>query len=359
MFLFLTLFTVAAAAPADAEQSKREVVVYDQGLTIGQPHHPVSVKLNGRIQGRYTATNRNDGSALESEFSFRRVRASAAGHVGTPRLTYKVQVAFEDGVELADAMSDIHIAPERLSVRFGRFKRGTYRHHLTSSGKLALVDRAITHRAFDGGRDFGVAAHNGVTGSQSVTWMLGAFRDTSNRTPLAERATSEPTEVTGFEPALTARIGWNYGAVSGFDEIDWEDGGFRAGLGLSAFESIDANRDGDGRLRAAFDWAVQYEYINVTGDVHVAMQQPGEGAEYDGWGFQQQVTAVFFGRLSPALRFAVVDPVGRHEMTELTFALGYYFLRHRLKLQTDTSWLRHGAIGSNELLGRAQVQVIF
>lgn len=347
----VTLATVPASADED---SSEPLVAYDDGLRIGRSSDIASAKLSGRVQARYEGEREARGET-ESEVRLPRIRAAARGHLLTRRLSYHVQLAFEKGFEIKDANLEVAVIEDQLLIRAGKFKRPTYRDFLTSSGKLALVDRGITHSAFDGDRDIGVMAHNDLTSSKRLTWAVAVFRDTSDRIAFADRGTIEEPDPLPFEPSVAVRLGVNGGPIKGFDDIDWKGAGPPPAwsTAISALQSIDTEGDGGNRLRAAFDYSVQHGHVSLTGDVHLAASEAG----YDGWGFHQQLAALLFGTLGPVARVAVVDPTGDDVTTELTGGLNWFLREHKLKLTGDVSMIRGD--GDDLRRARVQVQVVF
>ena len=344
----------AAAEPSDTSDVNAEPVVrYDKGLRFGRDDDAASLKVGGRIQGRYTA-EREAPEPAGDEWTVPRLRASARGHVGPVR--YGAQLAMEKGVELRDAYLDVTVVPDILRIRLGKWKMPGARHHLNSSGRLALVDRAITHKAFDHTRGIGVMAQNGVEGKQLFGWAVGVFLDDTNRLRFAERADGENLD-RPYEPAIGARVGLNFGEAKVTDEVYWAAGPARAAIGAFAIESVDTRGDGDGRLRTGLDWIAGYGIVSVSGDAQVAIQQTATGAEYDGVGFHQQVAALLMGRLLPAVRFAVVDPTGTSARSELTAGLTIFAMQHRLKIGGDVSGIR--SVDARATRARLQAQLVF
>jgi hypothetical protein len=351
----LATFVCFDAGIAAAESEADPIVRYDNGLTVGGGDDVASVKLGGRAQGRHT-TERQGTDPSTSEWAAKRLRLSAKGHLGTPRLKYYGQLAFEDGFEVRDAFLDFAIVPDVLRIRAGKGKMPGARHHLNSSGRLALVDRAITHKAFDSSRGIGLLLQNGVEGKQLFGWAVGAFLDDTNRLRFADRADGAKV-VRPFEPVLVARVGVNLGGLKVTDEINWE-GGAGAAIGAFAVESLDTRGDGDGRLRTGVDWLAGYGGMTASGDIQLAVQHTDDGSVYDGVGFHQQLAILLFGHVSPAVRFAVVNPVGDAVQTELAGGLTGYLWRHRLKLGADVASLRDDG-AQDEVRLRLQAQVIF
>lgn len=355
IFFAAGMLLTTSLAAADSPDGTEKVVRYDKGLRVGRPSDVASITIGARAQGRYTHTRRRDEPAAD-EWSAQRLRLSGQGHIGTPRLWYYSQLAFEEGFEVLDAMAELTVAPDALRIRVGKWKMPTARHHLNSSGRLALVDRAITHRAFDASRGIGLMLHNGVE-EQRFGWAVGGFLDDTNRLRFADRGDAVNV-ARPYEPALAARIGINHGDLDVTDEICWSGESARAAAGAYVLESLDTNGDGDGRLRSGVDWIVGYGPLSVSGDIQVAFQHTADGTVFDGYGFHQQVAALMFGYVAPALRLAVVDPTADAVEIELTAGLTGFVLKHRLKLGADLSSLR-SPTSPPETRARVQAQVIF
>lgn len=281
------------------------------------------------------------------------------GLKGSPRgwVNYKLQLALEDDFEVKDAEVIFTLMPETISISIGRRKLPTHREFITSSGKLALVERSILHDLFDGDRGNGVALQGDRVRGTGWSYVIGGWTDEMGRDDFQQRAnpTSGSLEQGTFLLALGSRVSFGNSKPGRFDQVDVSGGALRWDVGTSLMHSV-ANQaaSAPGRTRGAIDAWLGVEHFSFVSGVHVARQQ-GSGARLDGFGAQQTVSYAWRGWLIPAARGAVFLPSGdtphQHELT-----IGFNILSprraHGLKLALDASTLSEG-----QRRARAMVQV--
>lgn len=358
----------AAALEAPAE------VGYDKGFYIKQGINELA--FEARLQTRYTHLSPEDG-ANENAFAIQRARLTLKGVVLMPELSYKFQADFgKGGVALKDFYFDLCVAGALLCIRPGQFKRPFSRQQIISSGRLELVDRAVTDKAFGSGRDIGVMLHDNYEKSPPFEYALGIFNGTGDSADFTGLGSADLTtgdvEVTdgGFSnvpdqwhPALGARLGYNYGGIKGYSEADLEGGGLRFAVGTSLETHFDADGDDDSLIKGELDAILKLHGFSLSGAVYHTSQQDGAGfgdrANGDG-GAHVQLGYVVAGMLQPVVRYSIVDP--RHLGTEnlvqeYVAGLSYYARDHALKLQGDVSALSDAAANATDWLLRVQAQL--
>jgi phosphate-selective porin OprO/OprP len=369
---------IAGAEPEPEEAPAK--VGYEKGFFIESGDGDFRLAIGARVQVRYAYTGVESGTDT-SAFSIERARLKLDGHAFTKDLTYVFQSDFGKGVtSLKDFYADYRLAPEWLHLRAGQWKRPFSRQQITSSGSLALVDRAITDRAYGTGRDIGIAVHNNYEKSPSFEYAIGLFNGTGERARSSAETTIEVDPATGditasttasdpsnvpdmLHPALVGRVGYNHGGLKGYSEVDLEGGDLRFGVGASGQVDFDADRDDDSVVKAELDAIVKVHGFDATGAVYISSVQTAEDFSDRGLGalgFHLQAGYLFASEYQVAARFAVVAPEGaKNDDSELALVLGYLPFGHNLKWQTDLAGLTHQSSHTTDVRLRSQLQFAF
>ncbi len=138
---------------------------YRRGFTIRSDDDRFSVRLNGRVEPRYTYRDRDDAEDI-SAFRVRRARLLFRGHIFQPELLYRIQVSLtQSSDEGRTLLQDAYLSwqpVEGLSVRAGQFRAPFGRQDLVPSHRLQFSERTVPMRFFGLGRQIG---------------MLGSYRE--------------------------------------------------------------------------------------------------------------------------------------------------------------------------------------
>ncbi|MBN1945148.1 MAG: hypothetical protein JW797_05695 [Bradymonadales bacterium] len=368
----------AEAGSGQGEAAVRQTAGYQRGFFLRSVDQPFELRIQGRMQGRYTHLL-TDGAPDELAFSLPRIRLVLAGHMFTEALRYRFQADFGGGaVTLKDAFLDYTVVSEWLELRVGQWKRPFSRQQINSSGRLELVDRAITDRFFGAGRDIGLAIHNGYESSPTLEYALGLFNGTGDRSRLSGAVQVDPASGIGqivngsysnvpdrMHPALVFRVGYNHGGIRGYSEADLEGSAFRFALGASGLVDLDADEDGSSGVMGEVDFVLKASGFASTGGFFLSSTQSGEGfvdQSFDALGFTLQAGYVVAGRIQPVLRYSHIDPDGPdNRQQELLGGLSVYLFGHNVKWQTDGGALVNQVSGgsSTNYLLRSQIQLAF
>lgn len=368
------------ADPGDSSETpaSEPTAGYAKGFFIQSEDGAHRLEIGARVQVRHTI-EALEAAPNESNFSIARARLSLGGHVFTEDLTFKFQPDFGKGfVTLKDFYADYAFVPGAFQLRAGQWKRPFSRQQITSSGKQELVDRAPTDKAFDAGRDIGVAVHNDYERSPEFEYAFGVFNGTGEK-PLfsgnveVDPATGEGEATSGvfdnvpdtFHPALVLRAGYNHGGIKGYSEADLEGGPFRAAIGASGLVDLDADDDDQSSIKGEFDYIVKVEGFSSTGGVFISSAQAGPNfgdRALDALGLHLQIGHVIDGLVQPVARYALVAPDGADNDThEVLGGLGFYFWGHEVKWQTDGGALLAESSGGTvtDYRVRTQLQLAF
>ncbi|MEZ4270823.1 MAG: porin [Myxococcota bacterium] len=360
----------------DAPASVPSAAGYHKGFFVRDPGSPFDMHIQGRVQVRYTSES-HEGARNEAAFSIARARLGLSGRAFIDNLKYKFQADFGKGaVTLKDYFVDYGLLANTLHLRVGQWKRPFSRQQITSSGRLELVDRAITDKFFGAGRDIGIAIHNNYESSPTFEYALGVFNGTGDKPHLSGDVSVDPAtgegEITGggfsnvpthFHPALVMRLGYNYGGIKGYQEADLEGGPLRFSIGGSALADFDTDDDNRSGVRGEVDYVVKLRGLSTTGGFYVASSQAGNAFSDQSLaaiGMHLQVGYLALGRIQPVVRYAVIDPDGEdNEQQEMLAGIAVYFFEHGLKWQTDGGALVYAAGNRTDMLLRTQLQLAF
>ena len=362
----------AASAVVEKAEEAPAVAGYKKGFFLRSRDGKFALTINGRLQARlaYEVVSGDDD---EIAFSVPRARLTLKGHAFVDTLTYKFQADFGKGlVSLKDFYLDYRIVKSWLHLRAGQWKRPFARHHIVSSGKLALVDRAFTDKAFGNDRDIGVAVHNNYSKSPKFEYVVGIFNGTGIKPRLSgdvevDLMTGEGFITGGglgnvpdrFYPALVGRFGINLGGIKGYSEGDLEGGGPRFALGGAILAALDVDGDGDSTLRGTIDLMFKAYGFFAAGGVYITAAD-FTAISYDAFGAHLDLGYTIADRIMPVVRYAVLAPDADDTLHEIAGGANLFFFGHGMKLTVDFAALLtdDGSIAVDYRL-RGQVQLSF
>jgi hypothetical protein len=331
-----------------------------------------SLRLQFRMQNRAAFLTRSDEdlSAGSYEFRVRRLRLKMEGFVYSPKLTYKVQLAFSRGdmdwdmTQESEVNTSVNIVRDAviyyepwkdLKFGFGQTKLPGNRQRVISSGDQQFADRSIVNATFTIDRDFGFFAsykrnYFAVLGSLTS----GEGRNSSN--------SNSGLSYTGRVEALP------FGAFS--DRNDYQEGDLareqkpKLSIGASYNFNDDAVRSGGQLGRDLFlktdmttislDLLFKYKGFalyselmqrNCSNPITFSSDTTYIQPVYSGYGFLQQVSYLFKSNWELALRYAEVTPfssvynnpvftsVNLKKNQEFQLGVTKYFYGHRVKVQ--------------------------
>ncbi len=289
-------------------------------------------KFSGRVQVRSVVDHHDDDSHGYLLVPRARFAASAKDAFGRG-VGYKFQIDFGKGkAGLKDFYVDVPLF-DRKGVRLwlGQGKKPFGRQQLTSSGRLALVDRAFTDKLSGAGRDVGLYLHNRFSKSPRFEWAIGLFNGTG--------ANTVPDHA---EPQLVARVGYNHGKLKGYSEGDLKGGALRFGLGASVMHIPGPGSD----LKAEVDFVAKAHGLAATGGFFF-----DDGDNENTQSYHMEVSKVL-GHWLPALRYA--DGISGTEKSEFRVGLTRLMKAHKYKYQAS-----YGLIDGEEQQVLGQFQLAF
>jgi hypothetical protein len=112
-----------------------------------------------------------------------------------------------------------------------------------------------------------------------------------------------------FTPTLAARVGYNFGPLLGYSEMDIEGGPPRFGIAASVLEGIDASGAGKNNTRVETDAMLKWAGATVTGAVFLSTVQTATNSfaqSFDKVGGYLQAGMLLADAWHPALRYGVL-----------------------------------------------------
>jgi hypothetical protein len=353
------------AEPPKPEEKRPALVGYDKGFFLRSEDGKFSLKITGRVQPFYNMT-RTEGPPKNyaHNFEVRRARLTLEGNIHTKKLLYKFQSDFGKGfVTLKDYHADVEVADD-VWVRVGQWKRPFSRQQINSSGRLEVTDRAITDKAFGGGRDIGIAIRNDYEKSPDLEWTVGVFNGTGDAAKItstteidpmtmeAETTTGLPTNVPKeLKPAIVGRVGINRGGMKGYSEADLEGGPLRWGAAASVWLEGDFDENDESNQKVQADYIVKTEGLSTTGGVYFMTDQDGEGvadATNSLVGFHLQAGyMVVPKRWQVVGRYALVadllaDDTSARDQQEISVGGNYFGFGHDAKVAAAVRMIKTG-----------------
>ncbi|MCA2980418.1 MAG: porin [Myxococcaceae bacterium] len=372
----------AAATAPSAPPGTRATVDARFGEGVTFKAQDFSLQLRGRVQARAEALVPTEGAPTTrlNQFLIRRARLNLTAKY-TEAWVMTVQLAFSALDMEADApnvLRDAHLTWQGLrdlNVRVGQTKVPYGKQRVVSSGSLQMVDRSLVVGELNLDRDVGLQLRSddllGLGGR--LAYAVGVFGgDGRNR--------------------FGANVGLLYVArlqVSPFGRFDdLVEGDLerlerpRLAVGLAAARNVATFRQRS-TIGATFktepttydhlgaDVLFKWRGFSLMGEVlwRDAEREPVGAPTLEwprsAWGYYVQAGVVLVPQLEVSARWGqlrplpATDPSLLHQR-ELGVGLGWYPLRHDLKLQTDVFWLPVGErfdVGTLQL--RAQLQLSF
>ncbi len=310
-----------------------------------------AAKLNGRVQTR-AAYEIPAAGEDELAFSVPRARLKVSGKAFAKGLGYYFQTDFGKGNAKLKDFYIQYFANKYFGLRVGQMKKPFSRQQLTSSGKQAFVDRAITDKAIRAGRDIGLFLLSDYRKS-NFEWAYGIFN-----------GTGEGAVPDQFAPLIVLRAGYHSDGMKGYSQADLEGGALRWAVAYSnqtdlGWDSVSGGAR-DVSTVGGIDFSVKAHGFAASGGVFGELGGPDWGdAEFLGLSTHVQATYAIKGKYVPGVRFAMLDPDGDDNNTmELQGGFSWFIFGHKLKWQTDfTMTMPEG--GDADMAVRTQAQLIF
>jgi hypothetical protein len=364
---------------------------YGSGL-INHSDSTWSVKMGLRVQslflGEWDFDQNNELQSTESKFLIRRARLKFKGFIYNPKLTYKFELGLSNR-DMSGASSQTSNSPrfildaklnwnfyKNLTVSIGQGKLPGNRERLVSSGSLQLVDRSLLNSRFNIDRDMGGMVSNHFTlgkkfyisqqyslsqgeGRNVTASNLGGYEHTFKieLMPFGEFESGEAyiasdlKRTEKFKLAIAVAYDINDRAVR-------DRGNMGSYMETSAgyFESTISTLFIDAMVKYK-GFSFMAEYVNRTSDKNEVRDDLGlfTGQQVkEGFGYNFSAGYLLKSNWEFAGRYTMVD-VNSFTETQYTLGISKYLKGHKLKVQSDISWMET-SFNNRNLMYRFQVE---
>jgi len=301
------------------------------------------MEIDGQIQFRWIWNNQEDASDEDiSGFQLRRTKLGFSGHVGSPKIEYKLVLAVDrdndgDGggnVFMEDVVVSYKIM-DGLKIKAGKFKLPFARQELISSKRQLAVDRSLATEAFTLNR----AEQIQLAYAADMFKIAAAFSDGAN-------SGHSDFDATGSEIALTARVDvkimGEWGQAK--DVVAWQGEDTAVFVGAAVhYETGDASM---GFFADSFLWTVDGQ-VEVAGFSALGAVY-GNHVDFDAGGDQDDFGFVVEGgymvipdKLQPFVRYDYIDAdnAGADEVHAVTLGANWFIRKHKAKFTLDGVWI--------------------
>ena len=363
----LAIFLFSFIAAAQTEVDERAVISFDEGLGFFDPDSAFGLNLRFRMQNRIGMTTVS-GSDLSPEYfeaNVRRLRLRFDGYLGSPKLTYYLQLSFSrrdqdwDNTHVPGLVRDAMVFynfNKHFYMGFGQGKLPGNRQRVTSSGQQQFADRSLVNATFNIDRDFGIMAYYSNNTGQFFYNLKGAVSTGEGRNilgtddglaytfrlellPLGDFVNDGDFSEGDLERETSPKI--SLGASYSFNNKAVKSAGQRGGLLelptdiTSIFIDLIAKYQG---------WAWTSEFASRAVSLNHGLYNP-EPSPYvfTGNGLNTQLSYVFPSFFEIAGRYTRVNPDEELSILEsqtdvYTLGLTKYISKHRNKVQLNFSY---------------------
>lgn len=352
-----------------------------------------TMKIGARMQF-LAVSNWEENEANESSFSIRRARLKFDGFALNPKLKYKLELGLSNQ-DISGASQYTSNAPryifdavmkwnfyKNLELWFGQTKLPGNRERVISSANLQQVDRSLLNRRFNIDRDLGIQIHHHFNltntfiiketfaisqgeGRNITSGNIGGYQYTGRVEVYPFGAFANKGEYVAadlkrqIKPKLALGVSYDYNnnavktrSNQGNYMID-ESGNFHETNIATLF--IDAMFKYQGM-------SIMAEYANRTADDVFYTNEDGDiKAVQIGKSFNLQAGYLLKKNWEISGRFTKIDwdkILNNTNQAQYTLGVSKYIVGHKLKVQTDFSYLDNINYNS-ELMGRLQFEIHF
>ena len=365
-----------------------------------------SMKLGARIQSLYVGEwNVNDTAGFGvgvSNFMIRRARLKFDGFAFSPKLQYKIELGLSNR-DLGKVNSRNNFAPRMIldavikwnfyknfTLWAGQTKLAGNRERVVSSANLQFVDRSKLNSYFNIDRDMGFQLrHHWTLGKQFVIREIASVSQGEGRNLVQDNFGGY--QYTGRVEFLPMGKFAGKGDYVNCDlkrekkpklsigvTYDFNDRAVKTRSNMGSYMSYDTDNDGDvdGYFNSdittffadlmfkyrGFSLMAEYSFRDadkvdheiVNDDLSITTQSVQTGS-----GVNVQMGYLFKNNWEIAGRFTQIVPSASAQYEQYTIGLSKFVVGHKLKVQTDVSYLTTNHDPDSELMYRLQFELHF
>lgn len=358
----------------------------DEGLSFRSNDDRVKMKLSFRVQSLASFESDETGNNQEMKSMVRRMRLKSKGYIYNPKFEYKLELALsnrDQGISkdasrvsegskiVLDAVMKYNIN-KRHQIWFGQTKLPGNRERVISSMALQFVDRSNVNSKFNIDRDFGVQyrlkqkiANMPLTLAAAITTGEGRNITASNE----ENGLSYTGRIE-FYPFGNFTSKGDYFSADLKREIKpklaigitscYNENTNRSGGQLGEFVEINDSSIFNDITTLFVDAIYKYNGLSIMGEYANKNLSEAIAGYTSGTGYVGQLGYLFDNNYEIAARYTSVDLAkgmdDKLKTTEYTLGLSKYIVGHKLKVQTDISYITKENIADSNYRIRFQVE---
>lgn len=386
-FIFSVLFITSAVAQ---DRDDAGYLNMRDGIGLYAPDSMYSLILKFRMQNRLglTSMSESDLHIKEVEARVRRLRLRLEGFAFSPKLVYKIQLAFARGdIDAAsgeypnivrDAVIFYNIN-KKISIGFGQTKLPSNRQRVVSSSELQMPDRSIVNSVFTSDRDFGIQLYHANNIGKTAAYNLrGAISNGEGRNIVTSDAGLCYTARAEFLPLGRFTNGGDYfegdleretkpkisiGVAYSYNQNTTKTGGQ---LGERMPKGRDVSLLYADVLFKYNGWAWATEFAQRNCFNPIVYNKSMVQFVYAGNGINSQLSYLFKNKYEIVGKYSITSPAAKikslvAQKQQIAVGGSKYLRRHRIKLQSDityetNTWLLTSVSHSN-WMWRFQVEL--
>jgi len=393
----LSFFIVAITFAQDTTNNKFGKGFYN----VVAKDNSYSMKFAARFQSLYIGEwNVNDSAGIgagSSQFLVRRARLKFGGHAYSPKLKYKIELGLTNR-DISGASAHTKGAPrvildavlkwnfyKNLSLWAGQTKLPGNRERVVSSANLQLVDRSLLNSRFNIDRDMGAQLRHHFKLGENFTVRemisvsqgegrnvtdpnLGGYQYTSRVEVLPFGEFKSKGDYTGGDLKREEKP-----KLSLAGTYDMHDRAVKTRSNMGDYMVNDVGYFETDITTIFADMMFKYKGFSIMGEYAVRTAEQDSVMNSDGTktgevvsvgnGLNLQMGYLFKNNWEVAARYTSIaldkDVTGKELQNQYTFGVSKYFVGHKLKVQSDISYLTEENNPDSELMYRMQLELHF
>ena len=358
----------------------------DKGLSFKSNDERVKMKLSFRVQSLVSFESDESGNNQEMKAMVRRMRLKSKGFIYSPKFEYKLELALsnrdqgitKDASRVSDGSKIVLDAVMKYNINkkhqiwFGQTKLPGNRERVISSMALQFVDRSNVNSKFNIDRDFGVQyrfkqkiANMPLTLAAAITTGEGRNITASNE----ENGLSYTGRIE-FYPFGNFTSKGDYFSADLKREIKpklaigitscYNENTNRSGGQLGEFVEINDSSIFNDITTLFVDAIYKYNGLSIMGEYANKKLSEVIAGYTSGNGYVGQLGYLFDNNYEIAARYTSVDLAkgmdDKLKTTEYTLGLSKYIVGHKLKVQSDISYITKENVADSNYRIRFQVE---